>query len=445
MALPPGPPLPKAVQSLLIWTRTIPFLEACRRRYGNTFRVYAAPMGQLVYVAHPDDIKAVFAADPAVFRAGEGNAMLGDLLGSSSLLLLDDDEHLERRRIMLPPFHGESVRRYGETVAEIAAEDLEGWPIGEPFRLHPRMQAVALEVILRAVIGLQDPARLAELRPRLRRLVDLTPDILLMVLWPRLEGHGRWRRHRELQAEVDALLYAEIARRRRDARLEERVDVLSLLVRARNEDGEGMTDTELRDQVVTLLLAGHETTATALAWAFERLLRHPDVLARLRAELETGDDAYLDAVVKETLRARPIIDAVSRRLTRDADVAGYRLPAGTYVMPGISLVQADPELWGDPDEFRPERFLDDAAAPYTWIPFGGGRRRCLGAAFATFEMKTILATVLPRVELRPARPGSEPVRVKHITQVPARGAEVVLSERRAPLPPRSVAGAAASA
>ena len=275
--------------------------------------------------------------------------------------------------------------------------------------------------------------------------MDLTPDIMLIAIWPRLDRFGRWRRWRELQARVDALLYDEIARRRRDPRLEERVDVLSLLVRARGEDGGGMSDTELRDQLITLLVAGHETTATALARAVERLVRHPAALARLRAELETGDDAYLDAVVKETLRARPIIDAVSRRLTRDADVAGYRLPAGTYVMPGISLVQADPELWGNPDEFRPERFLDDAAAPYTWIPFGGGRRRCLGAAFATFEMKTILATVLPRVELRPARPGSEPVRVKHITQVPARGAEVVLSERRAPVPPRSVAGAAASA
>lgn len=430
MALPPGPRLPKPVQTLLVWSRTIPFLAACRRRYGDCFTVRVAPMGRLVYLADPADIKRVFTGDPAVFHAGEGNALLGLVMGEHSLLLLDEDDHLRRRRLMLPPFHGESVRCYGEIMERVTRDELARWPLGRPFPLHPRMQAITLEVILRAVFGVEDRARLERLRALLPRVVGLEPHIMLAMFWRPLERVGPWRRYAALLAEVDELLYDEIARRRRDERLDERTDVLSLLIRARYDDGESLGDAELRDQLMTLLLAGHETTATALAWSFERLLRNPPALRRLLDELEAGGgDEYLDAVVRETLRVRPVIADVARRLTAETEVAGHRLPTGTYVMPAISLVQLASERYDDPERFRPERFLDGSPEPYTWIPFGGGPRRCLGAAFAIFEMKVVLRTVLTGARLRASRAEPERTKVRHVTHVPARGAEAVLEER----------------
>ncbi|MEX2193731.1 MAG: cytochrome P450 [Thermoleophilaceae bacterium] len=426
MALPPGPPFPKLVQGLLLWHRTLPTLDWCRRRYGDVFTVWIPPLGACVYVADPEEIKAVFAGDPAVFHAGEGNAVLSEILGPASVLVLDEERHLRQRKLMLPPFHGENVRRYGQTMADVAAAEVERWPVGSPFRLHPRLRAITLEVILSVVIGVEG-ARRDELRRLLPRLSAISPLIQLMILRPELERVGPWRRYRALQRRIDALLFDEIADRRADPRLGEREDVLSMLVAARDEDGGAMSDAELRDEVITLLVAGHETTTTGLAWVFERLLRTPAALARAR-EL---DDEYLDAVVQETLRVRPVISDVVRKLTRDTEVAGHVLPAGANVLPAISLVQSDPRHHPDPQAFRPERFLDGSPAPNTWIPFGGGRRRCLGAAFASFEMRTVLRTVLERAELRPARPEPEAIRPRHVTQVPARGAEAVLVRRSA--------------
>ena len=419
---PPAPRLPKAVQFLLIGLRTIPYLEWCRRRFGDVFAVYMPPWGRLVYVADPVEIKRIFTGSPKDFHAGEANALvMRQVLGAHSLLVLDEDEHMAERKLLLPHFHGEAVRRYGDTFAEVAAAEVATWPVGGRVWMRPAMQRISLEVILRAVIGVREPARLARLRYLLPRTSGMTPLIQAMWLWPRLGRFGPWKRYRKLLAETDELLYEEIAARRAESSGD---DILSLLMA-----NSSLSDQGLRDEVMTLLIAGHETTATALAWAFERLVRHPDAMARAAA----GDDEYVDAVVKETLRVRPVVADVVRTVTRETEVGRYRVEPGTVVLPAVALVQRGRSEWGDDAlEFRPERFLEGgAAAPYTWIPFGGGVRRCIGAAFATLEMKTVLREVLDRVELGAVRSADESTRASGVMMLPARGGEVRVTARRA--------------
>lgn len=424
--LPPGPRLPYWLQTILIWDHTEGFQRWCRRRYGPTFTVRAYPSRVAVYLTDPADIKAAFAADPDVLKAGEANKILGPVLGQRSILLADGDEHLARRRLMLPFFHGESVRRYGDLVGAIADAEIARWPQGATVSIHEKMQAITLEVILRAVIGVEDPARLDVLRVALRRIVELGSGILYMWVFPQLGRFGRWKRQRRWQAEAEALLLEEIAARRTAPDLAERTDVLSLLIRAEHDDGTQMDDEELRDQLLTMLLAGHETTATGLAWAFERLARHPEALAAAVRAAQAGDDAYLDAVVKETLRVRPVIPDVARYAASPIELGGYELPAGVTVMPAIALVH-----WGEEfpeaDEFRPERFLEAEPPAFAWIPFGGGRRRCLGAAFATFEMRTVLQRVLTQVHLTAPDPRDEAIKPAHITLIPKRGARLTVT------------------
>jgi cytochrome P450 len=430
--LPPGPRLPYAVQTALLWQFTGPFLRFCRRRYGSTFTVRAYPHKAAIYLTEPEDIKAAFGADPSVLHAGEANEILGPVLGRRSVLLADEDEHLRRRRLMLPFFHGDSVRRYGEVVSEIVDSEIATWPEGRPIRLHNRMQAITLEVILRAVIGVDDAERLQRLRTALRRVVEFAPGVLLMWVWPRLGAVGRWRRQLAYQSEAERLLGQEISDRRVAPDLDQRDDVLSLLIRARYDDDSAMDDDELRDQLMTMLLAGHETTATGLAWSFERLVRSPDVLARAVLAAQQDDDAYLDAVVKETLRSRPVIPDVARLAVKPITLAGYDLPAGVTIMPCISLVQDGPQF-PHPEEFRPERFLEEAATPANaWIPFGGGRRRCLGAAFASFEMRLALKRILLQRELADTNARAEWALPSHITLIPARGARVSTRKRASP-------------
>jgi hypothetical protein len=421
-ALPPGPALPTALQTLRFWNRPEPFLHGCRARYGDVFTVDVQPNGRLVFIADPALVKQVFTGPTDLFHAGEGNVLLAPVLGDRSLLLLDEDEHLRTRRTMLPPFHGEHVRRLVAVMREVAEAEVARWPVGEPFALLPRFQALTLEVILRTVFGVREEARLGPLRRLLPQVTDVRTWLLLMWVVPSLAHVGPWRRWRSLLAEADRLLYAEIAERRRVPDLAERDDVLSMLVTT------GMDDRSLRDQLVTLLLAGHETTATALAWAFERSLRTPGVGERLH-EL---DDAELDAVVKETLRVRPVIDRVARRTTREVELAGYRLPARTFVLPAIGVIQLDPAHHADPAAFRPARWLEDggAGSAYTWLPFGGGTRRCLGATFAQVEMREVIRVVATRCALEPADPAPERQRARHITIVPEHGARVVLTARR---------------
>jgi cytochrome P450 family 135 len=405
-------------------------LYSCQERYGDVFTLRIAYEGTWVMLADPEAVKQVFTGDPRVFHAGEGNQILAPFLGRNSVLVLDEKPHLSQRKLLLPPFHGARMQGYEQTMSEIAAQEIESWPTGTPYKLRPRMQAITLEIILRTVFGVRGGERQAELREALRGFLDLTtnPVALLPLL---LIGPSRARQFPLLRRRIDridALIYREIAERRRAEDLEERDDVLSMLIAARHEDGSPMRDVEMRDELLTLLVAGHETTATSLAWAIERLVRHPEKLERLRAEVEEGDgEEYLTATIQETLRLRPVISIVLRRLTEPVEIAGYELPAGVSVAPSVYLVHGTPEIYPEPQRFQPERFLDNPPGTYTWIPFGGGVRRCLGASFAQFEMAVVLRELVRRHQIRPASPKPERVFRRAITETPRHDAEVILS------------------
>ncbi len=397
-------------------------------RYGDLFTVRYPIFGTGVYVADPQAIRALHTGDQSDLRAGEANAPLGIVVGSRSVLVLDGAEHLRQRRLLLPPFQGSAVTAFRTVIRDVAEREVAHWRPGDRFVLRDRMRELTFEVIARAVFGVEQPARIEQLRRALAAVVDLQWVALL----PRFLQHDRPRTpwgtlQRRLRA-ADALLYEEIARRREAPDLDARTDVLSLLLRARDEDGAPMTDRELRDELMTMLLAGHETTATGLAFAFDLLLHEPATLARLRDELTAsqngGGDAYLDAVVTETLRLRPVIDANQRKLTRPRTVAGWELPAGVAVYPAIAVVQRRADLYPEPDAFRPERFLDGRTESYAWLPFGGGIRRCIGAALAQAEMAEVIRTVVTRTELRPQRAELDPVVMRGVTLVPRHGAPV---------------------
>jgi len=435
--------MPRALQTA-IWMRKAQWLmDTCQARFGDMFTLKIANEGTWVITSDPDTIKQVFTGDPSKLHAGEANRILLPVLGPNSVLLLDDERHLSQRKLLLPPFHGERMQRYGELMGSIAAEEIERWPLGEPYPLRPRMQAVTLEIILRAVFGVDEGPRMEHLRDELRRLLDLATSplhgTLLTVLGPRrVMRLPRSRRERE---RLDRPIYEEIARRRRATDLAEREDIMSLLLQATHEDGTPMSDEELRDELVTLLVAGHETTANALAWAAERLCRHPEKLQRLSDEVAAGDGAYLDAVVQETLRLRPVISIVLRKLVEPMQIGGRVLPAGVSIVPSIHLVHRRADVYPRPDEFLPERFLESeggkAPGTYTWIPFGGGIRRCLGAAFAQFEMEVVLRELVSRRSLAPVRPRSERVYRRAITETPRHDAEVVLAAREQAATPSS--------
>jgi cytochrome P450 len=427
--LPPGPRMPRALQTA-IWSRKAQwFLEQSRARFGPMFTVRIAYEGDWVVITDPDLVKRVFTGDPRVFHAGEGNQILRPVLGENSVLVLDEKKHIQQRKLLLPPFHGERMQAYGEKMAEIAAREIESWPTGVPYKLRPRMQAITLEIVIETVFGVHGGERMGELRGALRDFLDLTtnPAVLLPILLigpDRINGIGAFRRRVE---RVDRLLALEIGERRAAEDVDERDDVLSMLVGARHEDGSPMSDAEIRDELLTLLVAGHETTATALSWALERLTRHPEKLERLRDEVEAGEEAYLTATIQETLRLRPVIVAVIRKLTEPVELGGYELPAGARVVPSIHLIHRDPQIYPEPERFLPERFLDEPPGTYTWIPFGGGVRRCLGAAFAQFEMSVVLRELVRRREIRPASPAPERVFRRAITETPRHDATVVLS------------------
>lgn len=430
----PGPRLPSALQTALVWGLPRWFLDRCHRRYGDVFAVYAAPTGTLVYLVDPDDIRTVFAGAPETYHAGEANSVLRGVLGDSSVLLLDGPEHRSRRRQMLPPFHRDAVRRQAERMAEIAAADVATWPVQQEFPVASRMSAITLEVILRVVIGTRDERRLDALRRALPPVVHGGAMEAAAMVRPGLLHRRPWARVRRARAEADRLLRAEIAGCRTDPALAERTDVLAMLVRST-----GMTDDELRDQLMTLLLAGHETTATGLSWTLERLVRHPDVLARAVRAAAEEDDEYLDAIVRESLRVRPVIFDVVRRLTAPVELAGHRLPAGVTVVPAIGLVQRSARNYPDPLRFDPDRMVGATLTPTTWLPFGGGARRCLGATFAQVEMRVVLREVLRGVELAPTTTRAERQRAKHVTLVPHRGARIRVLSRR---PSERLVGAA---
>ena len=426
-------------------------MSDCARRYGDMFTLRITNEGTWVFVTDPDAVRQIFTGDPRLLHAGEANVVLLPVLGSHSVLLLDEDAHMAQRKLMLPSFHGARMRGYERTMAEVAARELERWPVGEPLSAWPTMQAITLEVIMRTVFGVTDGERLKRLGEVLRRSLSWATEprrmAHLALLGPRRIAERGTLRH-ALQP-TDELILEEIRSRRDAPDLEERDDVLSLLLQARHDDGSAMSDQELRDELMTLLVAGHETSATALAWALEALARHPAALSRLREELDAGDDAYLDAVVQETLRLRPVIAVVLRRLTEPMEIGGRLLPAGVNVAPCIYLMHRRPDVYENPRAFRPERFLERPPGTYTWIPFGGGVRRCLGASFAQFEIKVVLRELVARLEIRPARPRPERRVRRAIVFAPERGGELVVKRRAgaraAPTDHRAEAASAAAA
>jgi hypothetical protein len=424
--LPPGPPLPALLQAGLLWLDPIRFVHACHRRYGDRFTIRIPGIGTLVFLTDPEDIRSVARGDPAIFHAGEAATPLGEVLGAKSLIRLDDKKHRRSRGMMLPAFHGDSVRRQVAEMVAVTADDVARWPVGEQFPLYPRMQRITLEVILRTVIGVHDESRLAALRTALPPMLEIGSPLELIPPPQVLRRFGPWRRRAQRNAAARALLADEITRCRQDPQLSHRTDALAMLVR--NVDGAGapMADDELVDQLVTLLLAGHDTTATALSWAFERLTRDPALLDRTAQAAADSDDVWLDAVCKETLRVRPVVFEFARKLTAPVQLAGYHIPAGIILAPSINLVHHSNRHYPDPDVFRPQRFLDQRADPAVWLPFGGGVRRCLGATFAQVEMRTVLREVLRRIELSPTTAPDESVKPRHVTMVPSRGAMVTV-------------------
>jgi cytochrome P450 len=435
MSLPPGPRLPAPLQSMILFARPVKWVEGCRRRYGDLVTLHDSIIGEMVYVSDPELIQRVFKADPMEFTGGESRG-LEVILGRTSLLMLDGKSHLRKRKLLTPAFHGENVKRYVDLMTEVTTREVESWPLDKPFPIARSTQSITLDVIMRAVFGMA-PQRHAELRRRLTELVAMPPSLFMGIAFPGLRRDlGRWSpwgRFVRLRGAIDELLYEEIARRRAGGPEEGPGDVLSLLLAVRDEVGNGLTDVELRDELITMLIVGHETTATGLAWTFERLLRNPRVLDRLKQELEAGDETYLEAVMKESLRSRPVAMSVPRKLTEDMELGGYAMPAGTLLLLSIALVHQSPELYPDPQEFRPERFLDGAPDPQAFIPFGGGVRRCIGASFSWAEMKVVISTILKLVELE--APSSAPERTMFRGPVlkPAKGGRVKVTRRLEPV------------
>jgi cytochrome P450 family 135 len=430
-ALPPGPRMPSALQAVGWTWRSLPFMERCQKRYGDIFTLRVRHGGTWVLVCDPEDVKRVFTAAPERLGVGEANTLLGPVLGPRSVMLLEEPQHMTRRKLMLPQFHGRRMESYGGMMAEVARRAVAEWPVGRPFELWPRMQAITLEAIMSVVFGgvrTDSTRRLGELLGELTDRMNTPRRLtLLALLGPRSMVHDpEFRAAMDL---VEAVALEEVRKRRAEGERSEREDILSMLAYATYEDGSPMTAQDLRDELITLLLDG--PTSTSLAWVFERLLRHPDKLGRVREEVRRGeDDAYLDAVVKETLRLCPPVPIVVRRLLEPMELGSYAIPAGAMVAPCIHLVHRREEVYPYPRRFMPERFIEQPAGTYTWIPFGGGVRRCLAASFALLEMKRVVAAVLEEVEMTPVQSRSEQVRKSAISYSPGRRGLVQITRRR---------------
>jgi cytochrome P450 len=431
--LPPGPRMPSALQAVGWALRPLPMMERCRRRYGDIFTLRVRRGRPWVFVTRPEHVKQVFTADAALMGAGAGeaNPLLGPLLGPRSLMLEDEPRHLSDRKRMLPSFHGERMGAYGEMMVDVAGREIARWPIGEPFELWPRMQAISLEVVMRAVFDEMAGERRDLLRARLVTLTECVNDPRRLALLAAVGSRSitASARFGAAMRAVEEVAMAEVRERRAAPDARERQDLFAMLERAHDEDGEQMSEEKLRDELVTLLSDG--PTATSLAWAFERLLRHPDKLARLRAEVLGGDgEEYLDAVVKETLRLCPAVPVVMRRLVEPMEIGGFAIAAGTIVAPCVFLMHRDPDIYPRPLSFEPERFLATPATTYTWIPFGGGVRRCVAVVFAQLEMKQVIKTVLRELDLRAAGARSEGATRSSVSFAPDGGANVVATRRR---------------
>jgi cytochrome P450 len=433
MTLPAGPRMPRALQALGWATRPYPLMKRCQERYGDVFTLRILHSGTWVFLCDPADVKRVLTAPAGSLGVALANPLLLPVLGPRSVMLLEEPAHMKRRRMMLPPFHGQRMEADAAMMVEATREVVRSWPAGEPFELWPQMQAITQEVIMRSVFGADEAQRLGELRTLLQRLTAALNEPgrlrVAAALGPRrLARDGGFR---AAMAPVEAALLEEVERRRR-AGEDGRRDIVSILIEARHEDGSPLGEHELRDELMTLLTDG--PTSSSLAWVFERLLRHPQKLRRLQEEVRAGtDDAYMDAVVKETLRLCPPVPVVVRKLLEPMELGGHLLPAGTVVAPCVYLIHRNEEIYPSPRHFLPERFLEEPPGTYTWIPFGGGTRRCLAASYAELEMKRVLRTVLSEVELRPADGDSERARRSAISFSPDKRARVI-AEPRTPVP-----------
>ena len=427
-SLPPGPRVPVALQTVAMLTRQRPFLERARRRYGATFTMRVVGLGNVVIVSDPGLIKQVFRAPPDVLHAGT-QSPLRRILGPNSLLGIDEDDHLRQRKLLLPPFKGQRMKAYEQTIVDIATAEIATWPAGEPITMAEPMQRITLRAILRAVFGAEG-ARLHALERLIPPWTELGSKLATAVWLQRdLGPRSPWGRFLGLRAEMDAVLDELIAMAKGDPALEERPDVLALMVQARHEDGSPMTNPEIRDQLVTMLAAGHETTAHSLSWAVERLTRHPEVLARLVEEVDAGGKALREATIREVQRTRPVIAFAGRGVRKPFTLDGHDLPKGTRVLLAACLTHYDPDLFPHPDRFDPDRFLDVVPDTYAWIPFGGGIRRCIGATFAHMEMDVVLRTLLERVELAPTTAPDEGWRFRGVAWAPAEGGRVTVRHR----------------
>ena len=409
--------------------RPIPLMDGCRRRYGPLFSMRMGPAA-VVMVADPRLAKEVMTGDPEVFRAGDTNGLFRPVVGSHSILLLDGEEHMRHRRIMLPGFGGGHGQRFADQVREITEARVSDWQPGQRLKLRDEMEAISFDSIMRVVFNDDSPDRHERLRELIPEMMDRCDSPFTLLPWFRksLAGLSPYARLMKVVRQVDEALYDAIEERRADPLVQLRDDVLSLLLKAGHEDGSSLGDREIRDELLTLIMAGYETTTSGLAWSFERLMRSPEQMDRMLADLEAGDERYLNAVVQETLRARPVVPVVARRLRDPREVGGHVLPAGTILMVSIYLVHNDPETYPEPERFRPERFLGGVPEDAAWIPFGGGVRRCLGASFAQLEMKVVLREVLTRVRLRAASSAPEAQARKRFTFAPGGASAAVVEE-----------------
>jgi cytochrome P450 len=438
--LPPGPKVPPSFQMMASWSRPSASLERARARYGKHFSIQLLGQPPFVILSDPQDIKELFQAAPDVLHPGEGARILEPIVGPNSVILLDEAPHLRQRKLLLPAFHGESMQSLAGLMTELTEQEVASWPHDEVITLHRRLQRLTLEIVLRAVFGLAQGAQLDHLRELLTQVLEFSesPLSLLPFAQRALAGRGPVGRLERLNEETDKLIGELIEGRRREG--EGAPDVLTLLLSARDEDGAPMSNAEIRDELVTALVAGHETTASQLSWGFELLSRQPRVVARLAEELDSDpDDAYLTATIHEIMRRRPVLmNAEPRLVKKQVEIGGVSYPPGVVLIASAQLVHHDPNVYPEPHAFRPERFLESeggqAPGTYTWLPFGGGRRRCLGASFAMLEMKIVLRTVIAQNTLVPVGEKPETARRRSITVSPSRGCEIILRER--PTQPR---------
>ena len=438
LRIPPAIELPRALQTLRFSTRQIEFVFRARRELGDVFQLRGVIGRDLVLVtSHPDHVRSLFTARPEDAPSLTGQSPLRPIVGPNSVLTAIGPRHMRQRKLLLPPFHGAAVQRYTEMIVEAAEREIERWPLGRPFALAPRMQAVTLDVIMAGIFGVEGrPARGTPehaLRRAVRTTLELSArpeaQVAELVNLGREEAVGPTK---ALLSYLDRHVYRTIAARRAAARTDSRTDILSLLLAAETEEGERLTDQELRDELLTLVLAGHETTANSLAWIFERLLRAPAAYDRLREVTRSGADGegYVEATIHEGMRSRPVIPMIGRYVTVPWQLGEYRVPAGASVLMSILLVHHREDVYPRPFEFRPERFLQRKPGTYTWIPFGGGIRRCLGAALAMAEQRVVLEAITRRTDMHAPEPEPERARHRNVTMIPSRGARVVVSARR---------------